>query len=143
MTVTRQDIIAAARTYLGTPHHHQGRLRGVGVDCIGLISGVGKALGLTGHDHRRYSRHPDGVTLIRELDKGLVWMKGCKCNAEPGDVLVFWMDRAKKKPQHVAILTDYGMIHTHQGVGKVVEHRFTGAWARRLVAVYRFPGIGR
>jgi hypothetical protein len=33
-------FIAQARTWIGTPFHHQGRLKGVGCDCLGLIVGV-------------------------------------------------------------------------------------------------------
>ena len=40
MTTTRTDVVAAAREWLGTPFHHQARLRGVGVDCVGLVIGV-------------------------------------------------------------------------------------------------------
>ncbi len=37
MQVEQVDAaIAAARTCLGTPFHHQGRAPGVGLDCIGL-----------------------------------------------------------------------------------------------------------
>ena len=27
------EAVAEAMTWLGTPHHHQGRVKGVGVDC--------------------------------------------------------------------------------------------------------------
>ena len=32
-----KNMIAAARACLGTPFHHQGRMPGVGLDCIGLV----------------------------------------------------------------------------------------------------------
>ena len=35
--VTGQDVVAEARRWLGTPWRHQARLRGVGVDCGGLV----------------------------------------------------------------------------------------------------------
>jgi cell wall-associated NlpC family hydrolase len=40
MSFTREAVIAEARTWLGTPWHHQASLKGVGCDCIGC----GKAL---------------------------------------------------------------------------------------------------
>lgn len=37
---TREEVIAEARGWLGTPWHHQASLKGVGCDCIGFIRGV-------------------------------------------------------------------------------------------------------
>jgi NlpC/P60 family putative phage cell wall peptidase len=34
------DIVSAARSWLGTPYHHQAALKGVGCDCLGLVRGV-------------------------------------------------------------------------------------------------------
>ena len=38
----RDDIVSEARTWLGTKYHHKGRVKGVGVDCGGLIYEVFK-----------------------------------------------------------------------------------------------------
>ena len=40
----RQDIIAEAQSWLGTPYRHQGSLKGVGCDCLGLVRGVWRAV---------------------------------------------------------------------------------------------------
>lgn len=34
----RDAVIAAARTWLGTPYHHAAQIKGVGVDCITLLN---------------------------------------------------------------------------------------------------------
>jgi cell wall-associated NlpC family hydrolase len=34
---TRQSILTEARTWIGTPYHHKGRVKGVGVDCGGIL----------------------------------------------------------------------------------------------------------
>ena len=39
-TTPREAIVAAARGWIGTPYQHQGSLRGVGCDCLGLVRGV-------------------------------------------------------------------------------------------------------
>ena len=39
-------IVTQARTWIGTPFHHQARLKGKGCDCLGLIVGVVDELGL-------------------------------------------------------------------------------------------------
>ena len=40
----RDEIVEAARAWLGTPYHHQASLRGVGCDCLGLVRGVWREL---------------------------------------------------------------------------------------------------
>lgn len=35
--MTAQDVIAAGRTWVGTPYHHMGRVKGHGVDCAKVI----------------------------------------------------------------------------------------------------------
>ena len=65
MSVPREAIVAEARTWLGVPWRHQGWRRTTGCDCVGLVRGVGHALGLI--DGRRgpeprfigYPREPD------------------------------------------------------------------------------------
>lgn len=44
-TQARERILAEARSWLGTPFHHKGRIKGVGVDCGGLIYSVFNACG--------------------------------------------------------------------------------------------------
>ena len=41
---TRDEIVRAARRYIGTPYHHQAALAGAGCDCLGLIRGVWRDL---------------------------------------------------------------------------------------------------
>jgi NlpC/P60 family putative phage cell wall peptidase len=42
--VTREAIVKAARSWLGTPYHHQASLKGAGADCLGLIRGIWREL---------------------------------------------------------------------------------------------------
>ena len=61
-----QDIIQTARGWIWTRWQHQASVRGVGTDCIGLIAGVARELGLKeaaefysiGELHT-YGRQPD------------------------------------------------------------------------------------
>ena len=41
--------VQEAITWLGTPYHHQGRVKGVGVDCGTLICEVHKKIGFMNH----------------------------------------------------------------------------------------------
>jgi NlpC/P60 family putative phage cell wall peptidase len=140
-----QRIVTQARSWLGTPYHHQARLKGVGCDCLGLVVGVADELGLTHRDGRllssfdqtNYSHQPDGEYLLQMLASVLEEVP--KDSAQSGDVAVFAIDG---NPQHVAILTvgDDGlsMIHCYAPSRKVVEHRFDQKWHNKLVKVFRW-----
>jgi cell wall-associated NlpC family hydrolase len=39
-------IVTQARGWIGTPFHHQARLKGIGCDCLGLCVGVALELEL-------------------------------------------------------------------------------------------------
>lgn len=142
---TPHDIVTQARAWLGTPFHHQARLKGKGCDCLGLIIGVVDELGmqdrngkpLAGYDEVSYSKEPDGAYLTQKLtallDEALV------AQAQPGDLALFTV---RDNPQHLAILTDYegglGMIHCYAQARRVVEHRLDEDWKQRLVKVFRW-----
>lgn len=135
----RDDIVSEARKYIGTKFMHHGRLINAGVDCVGVIVGVAESLNLDCHDVNAYSKIPHADELMPELDKSF-----CRidiADMKPGDILVFWINRRTKIPQHLAIMTDKGMIHTYQSVERVVEHGLTKKWLRRLIAVFKFNGV--
>lgn len=141
--VTWQDIVAEARTYLGTPFHHQGRLKGVGVDCVGLVTGVAKTLGLAHHDSKAYARQADGETMMREM--ALCSKRVIGSSFKYGDVLVFWFAK-KGVANHMGIATDVGLIHTYHSMsrgGRVVEVTLDDFWQKRLMAIYRFNDVER
>lgn len=144
---TRAEVVAEARTYIGTRFRHQGRLKGVGVDCIGLAGGVAVALGLPGSDEwmadRRYHNYgmpPNPALLIDACDR---FMDRIEIEAAGlGDVLVM---RFVEDPQHFAIVSRESptyIIHAYAmgGVKRVVEQGVKVAGAV-IVRAYRFRGI--
>lgn len=140
--VTRAAVVAEARTWLGTPFHHQASLKGVGCDCIGLIKGVGLALGILDYDpaspeaqpYLAYSRMPNPQMMRRALST--FFEPVAVADVLPGD---FYYMAWIREPQHVALVTDTGIIHSYEGgPGKVVEHGLDETWRRRIVAAYRF-----
>ena len=143
-TVTRADVVAAARGWLDTPFHHQARLKGVGVDCAGLVIGVARELGLVAPDFdvSGYARQPDGVSLIGWCDQYMARVP--QDQMQPGDVIVVAFD---VDPQHLGILGDYrhGGLSIIQSLGvtarRVVETRLMFSSAMRYVAAYRLPGV--
>ena len=136
---TRADVIAEARTWAGTPFHHQARLKGVGCDCIGLVLGVGRALGLLppGLDATGYARQPDGSSLRDGFDRYGVPL--AIEQVRPGDILLM---RIRRDPQHVGILLPGGaIIHAHSAVGRVVEVPLDERWMERVLGAYAYPGL--
>ena len=73
------NICQQARTWLGTPFKHQGRVKGVGVDCLGLLIGVAQELDLRDAQGRKlaafdaldYGHVPDEKRLWRGLAQSL------------------------------------------------------------------------
>lgn len=136
------EIAKTAREYIGTPYQHQGRLKGVGIDCVGLLICVGKDCGYlpTSFDYNGYPRQADGFLLMDRLHQHLKPIK--KIDMEPGDVVVVKFDQ---HPQHVGIVGDYrhgglSIIHAASVHGEVIETRLLFTKAMQFVAAYRYPG---
>ena len=132
----RSEVVCCARGWLGTPWHHQGRVKGVGVDCVGVVIGVARELGLSDFDATGYGHRPDSRELeriAREMMREVPVPE-----ARPGDVLLVEVD---KQPQHLAFLTDAGMLHAYAPLRRVVEHRISDDWAARIVAAFVMPGV--
>lgn len=142
MTATRSQILHEARTWLGTPFHHQARTKGVGVDCAGLVIGVGQALGFSIEDHprRNYSRFPVvGRSLINYVEKNGIQVPIDQ--AAVGTVLVFWIHK-RTRPQHMAIVAPHGkIIHAWYEAGEVVETHLGPYWDERTHAAYDYEGV--
>ena len=137
-------VVEKAREYVGTPFHHQGRQKGVGIDCIGLIVCVAKELGIksrtdpNAQDVVDYGRVPDGKLLFWHLNEHLLPVE--QAAMQPGDIVCVAFD---KHPQHVGIVGDYrhgglSIIHAASKHGEVVETRLMFTAAMRFVAAFRF-----
>lgn len=134
--ITRADVIAEALTWKGTPYVHQGRLKGRGVDCLGLVAMVGKALGLTDYDRLDYGRLPNPRRMREELKAHLREIS--LTAARPGDVVhMSWgID-----PMHLGILTPAGIVHAYSLIPAVVEHPVDAGWRAKMCFAYAFPGL--
>lgn len=144
MTLLRQTVVSAARSWLGTPYCHQSACLGGGADCLGLIRGVWReVVGPEPEVPPAYSRdwsEPQGeerlwVAALRHLRARDV------CMAEKGQILLFRM-KAGSVAKHLGIQSEIGpapkFVHAYYGHG-VVESALTQAWLRRVVARFDFP----
>ena len=139
----RDDIVDAARAWLGTPYHHQASLRSVGCDCLGLVRGVWRdVLGEEPEAPPPYSPHwaesLGQETLAAAAMRHLLPVS--RGEERPGDVLLFrW--RAHLPAKHCAILSEPDrIIHAHDGAA-VAEVAFTPWWRRHLSHAFSFPGV--
>jgi len=145
------DIAAAARGWLGTRFHHQGRLKKTtthkgGVDCLGLLVGIARELNLrtpdnvpvVDFDRTDYTHLPDTDYLSPMLSRLLqkIPIGGIK----PGNILLLTIDG---RPQHMGVVSDtgsgIGIIHAFAPARAVVEHALDKIWRQRIVAAYCFP----
>ncbi len=141
--MTREEIVAEAKSWVGTPYLHQASLKGVACDCIGLIRGV-------------YSRFvPDAVTvplnypstwylfraeelLYTEIKPYLVEIASDEAKA--GDILLFGF--GKGPAAHCGIKNSDSMfIHSWMDVGKVVETRLDDFWTSKIRFAFQIPGV--
>lgn len=139
--MTRDEIVDEARTWLGTPWHHQARVKHVGVDCVGVIIKVAHHFGISDFDILDYSRIPDPVQMKALLDQHLIPIT--KAEVLPADIL--WL-RVKEDPQHLAIVSRVDpmmVIHAfnRRGIDKVVETHAGAFWDDRVIGCYRYPGL--
>lgn len=123
------ELVNAARTFLGTPYRHQGRNEH-GIDCAGLLVASYRLLGIELDDMRAYGMEPWRDGLRQQVEKNFTLQSR---DPEPGDILLL---RVRREPQHLAIATDLGIIHAYASVGRVVETSMGSQWSKRLVGVY-------
>jgi cell wall-associated NlpC family hydrolase len=128
-------IIEKAREFIDTPYEHQGRLKGIGIDCCGLIICVAHELKISDYDIGQYDRWADGVDLIREFTS--------ECNQAtdwgPGDILLFTIG---KIPRHCGIVGskdgNVTLIHAYSTIGRCVEHNLDKVWLDRIFQGFAF-----
>lgn len=130
----RDKLIKAAREYISTPFVHQGRLKGVGIDCAGMMVLPARSVGIFIEDVLAYSRMPHGV-LKPLIEKYCIRVS----NPLPADI--YLLTYVHGQPQHLAWVTDKGMLHACAKSKRVVEHSFDARWQKRLAGCYRLKAV--
>ena len=135
------DIIEAARSWIGTPYHHQASLKGVGVDCVGLIRGVYEEVYNTKVDEK-FDYSADWGDANGNEDMVLAAYKYLEPvpveERSPGNViLVRW--RKHRVAKHSMILTgDNRAIHAYNR-SPVSEINLNDWWTQKIVYAFAFP----
>lgn len=145
----RAAIVAAARSWIGTPYRHQASRKGAGCDCLGLVRGVWRELyGAEPETPPPY--RPDWAetgsreTLLEAARRHLTERPAE--GFRPGDVLLFRMSPGACL-KHCAIVStgrpgDPAPRIVHAYWGRAVVESWLGPWwRRRLAHVFSFPGV--
>jgi NlpC/P60 family putative phage cell wall peptidase len=114
----RAAVIAEARRWLGTPYHHMGRIRGVGVDCVMLLAEVYAAVGVLpeiaiGYYPQDWHMHRSEELYLDGLKKYSMRID----SPQPGDVAMFKFGRTES---HGAIVVAWPQV-IHALMGRGVE----------------------
>jgi NlpC/P60 family putative phage cell wall peptidase len=140
--MTRDDIVAEARSWLGTPYHHQAALKGVGCDCIGLLRGVYEAFVAPLNVDINYSPH-----WHFHRAEEVLYAHACQYaeeilleSADIGDVLLFGFGTGPAAHAGIIASADT-IIHAYAEIGKVAETRLSDKWLARRRFAFRFPGL--
>ena len=138
----RLRLVEIAHSWLGTPWHHEARIKGAGVDCLQLLIAVYVEAGLIDdihpdpyasdwHLHRDEPRYLEGLLgYCDPVDDPL-----------PGDIVMFKYGR---QAAHGAIVIDWPtIIHAWRDQRAVVlsDVANTPTLSERVAGFYRLKGL--
>lgn len=142
--ITRDDVVAIASDWIGTPYRHQAACKGAGCDCLGLIRGVWREI---------YGAEPEDVPAYsmdwsEPQHQEALWAGAARHLREkpveaglPGDVILFRM-RQGSVAKHLGLVSATGreprFIHAYARHG-VINSPLSAPWRRRIVACFEFP----
>lgn len=114
----RHLVVAEAASWIGTPFHHAGRVKGAGVDCLMLLAEIYERAGVTGHIEPPF--YVPDWHLHRDAEH---YMNGLLQYARPvetpaaGDIALFRFGRTFS---HGAIVVAWPrLIHAYWNIGVV------------------------
>jgi len=137
-------VIAAARTWLGTPYHDQASLprrRAAIASALRAASGA-KWWGQSPYPIPPYSRDWGETGPVEILAEGArrMMIEVSPADAPPGALLLFRM-RPGAIAKHVGILTGPAtFLHAYERLG-VIEEPLTSIWRRRIAFAFLFPEL--
>lgn len=138
-----------AFSWVNTPYRHQGRIKGLCVDCANFIYLVALApsVGLISPEEEifinNYRRTENGAEMLYVLEKKLVYVDDG--TRKRGDILALCDEERREPnvPRHLVITheikphTTYIIDATERGVRR---HRMDGRWENRVHSTWRAIG---
>lgn len=141
-------ILKVAKSWLNTKFHYGGRVKinnqnNGGIDCIGLILKIGEEINSTYNgkniimlDQTNYSKFSNDFEMKKFLDKYFIKIK--EKDVKIGDIVYVNFNNSL---EHVAIISDVGLIHCYVEARKVVEHSLSQYWKDKIKCFYRYPNL--
>ena len=118
----RARVVAAARSWIGTPYHHAADVRGAGVDCAMILVRVFCDLGLVEpFDPRPYVKD---WMLHRSEEKYMSFLLARArevASPLPGDVMLFRVGRCFAHGGIVAKTAPLAIVHAFAPARSVIE----------------------
>ncbi len=115
----RAAVVAEAETWIGTPYHHMGRIKGAGVDCLTLLAEVYEAAGIIPHIDLEF--YPPDWNLHRDAERYLAGVMqhaheyqffGAPYRRSEGEIPPFHPPKEKPEPGDVAVFK-FGRCFAH------------------------------
>ena len=133
-------VIAAARSWLGTPYVHQASVLGAGCDCLGLARGIWRDLRgpepVTPPPYTRDWGEAGGEEVLAQAARRFL-LEIALTDAGPGTLILFRMARGAPA-KHCGIRSETGLIHAYEGAG-VIEEPWSPIWARKAAFAFLYP----
>lgn len=135
--VTRDDVVEAARSYLGVRFKKYGRTKEGGFDCVGLLLAVGNDLGLPVEDLKGYAFDPIPQVFMSHIGKQTTFQR----KPTHGSIALL---RQSVYPMHTGIIAKtpngFTIINAHMGKRKVIEQPARD-WDGLIIQYRDFQGI--
>jgi cell wall-associated NlpC family hydrolase len=132
----RAAVVAEAETWLGTPYHHMGRVKGAGCDCLTMLAEVYCACGIIPHVDIPYFAPDFNLHQSAELYlEGLLqYAREIPGPPQPGDVALWKFGRCFA---HGAIVMDWPtLIHSWVRIGVIYGDATQPTLAGRAVKFF-------
>ena len=141
------DILAEARTWIGTKWVHHQHSKGAATDCVGLIVETLRGFGICPEFvYPSYSPLARPGQLVNYLETYLLPV--ARAEIQPADVI---LAKWRTTPTHLGFIGNwkhsgmtapFSIIHAMRFPGRVLEVPFNGAMATHdFVSAWRVPGV--
>lgn len=139
-TLTVDEVLDTARSYVGVPFKHMGRSKLDGVDCVGFLVLLGRELGAYDYDYLPYGRRGLPGRFLAKFEERLVRKPYGK--VDMGDIVVL---REGRYDCHCGLIAsmfgELTLIHAYFKKGQVLEQNYDSLWQGATVASFYFPGM--
>lgn len=133
----RRRIIDEAMSWVGTPYHHMGRIKGAGVDCLTFLAEVYEAAGFIPHVDVGF--YPPDWHMHRSTERYLMgvltYAKEIEAPPQIGDVALFKFGRCYSHGS-IVVAWPHRIIHSWARVGVTLGDATSGQLAHRPVRFF-------